>query len=178
MRPTQKVGKDWLDGLVDGGPHYHAPQPKFDRCYHTVKGEKLLLQAVPWPPYVPVHATPTHMHTKLVSIISLYVVCLGFALQILLIPQFLCVPPPPVPLTWLYSVPRQVLHHWATSPVSLFLLFYDIFLSFILELQKSSVNDIRKKSDPTLNWVKQGFPCHKCFLVHLFIWIACCICSG
>lgn len=33
MRPTQKVGKDWLDGLEDGGPHYHAQQPKFDG-YH------------------------------------------------------------------------------------------------------------------------------------------------
>lgn len=53
---------------------------------------------------------------------------------------------------------RQVLHHWATCPVSLFLLVYDFFLSFILELQKSLVNDMRKKSAPTFNWVKQGFP--------------------
>lgn len=39
MRPTQKVGKDWLDGLVDGGPRYHG-QTKFDRYHPHSEREK------------------------------------------------------------------------------------------------------------------------------------------
>lgn len=72
MRPTQKVGKNWLDSLVDGGPHYHAQQPKFDGYHPHSEKREATAAGCPLTSYVPMHAHSHPLHTKLISVISLY----------------------------------------------------------------------------------------------------------